>query len=88
MKMMIPQDLTSIYGDIDGDGAITVTDVTLIQKFSIGLDISENVTDKVDVTKAADVNGDGIVSVLDATMAQKYIANVGGDTGLVGQKVV
>ena len=82
-----PTGSDSIYGDIDGDGAITVTDVTLIQKFSIGLDISANVTDKVDVTKAADVNGDGIVSVLDATMAQKYIANVGGNTGLVGKEI-
>lgn len=71
-----------IYGDVDGDGSVTITDATIIQKASIGLvDLNE------DQIKCADVTGDGRVSISDVTLIQKYIAGTYSNTGVVGQKV-
>jgi hypothetical protein len=58
-------------GDINGDGDITIEDVTDIQKYIAEL------TDFTDSQlNAADVDGDGIVSISDATLIQKYIAGL------------
>lgn len=71
-----------IYGDVDGDGSVTITDATIVQKASIGLvDLNE------DQIKCADVTGDGRVSISDVTLIQKYIAGTYSNTGVVGQKV-
>ncbi len=71
-----------IYGDVDGDGSVTITDATIIQKASIGLvDLTDN------QIKCADVTGDGRVSISDVTLIQKYIAGTYSNTGVVGQKV-
>lgn len=58
-----------ILGDVDGDGEVTVSDATLIQKFKAGF----NVTINIDV---ADVNGDGEITVSDATLIQKARAGI------------
>ena len=70
---------TMIYGDVNGDGDVTITDATLIQKHSVGL---TSIADKYLVL--GDVNADGVINVLDATMIQKYLV---GDQywGLTGQ---
>ena len=70
---------TMIYGDVNGDGVVKVSDATAIQKHSVGL---EFIADKYLVL--ADVNSDGKTNVLDATMIQKYLVG-GQDAGLVGQ---
>lgn len=71
-----------IYGDVDGDGSVTITDATIVQKASIGLvDLND------DQIKCADVTGDGRVSISDVTLIQKYIAGTYSNTGVVGQKV-
>ena len=58
-----------IKGDADGDGVVTVADVTLIQRY-----IAEfNITGKFD-RKAADINGDGTVSIDDVTIIQRFLA--------------
>lgn len=71
-----------IYGDVDGDGSVTITDATIVQKASIGL-----VGLNDDQIKCADVTGDGRVSISDVTLIQKYIAGTYSNTGVVGQKV-
>ncbi len=68
------------YGDVDGDGVITISDATLIQKAGLGFDVA------VDAT-IADVNGDGRVSIVDVTLIQKYLVNAGYNTQLVGQPI-
>lgn len=71
-----------IYGDINGDGAVTVNDATEIQKASIGLVELSN-----DQLKCADVNGNGIISITDVTLIQKYIAGDYSYVGSIGQEV-
>lgn len=59
-----------IYGDVNLDGAISISDVTELQKGLAGGSLSDL------QMKLADVNGDGKVSVSDATMIQKYLAGM------------
>lgn len=58
-----------VVGDVNGDGKVSITDATLLQKFlaKVG-EIPEG------CMKFADVNGDGKVSVADATYIQKKLA--------------
>jgi alpha-amylase len=58
-----------LYGDVNGDGEITIEDVTNIQKHIAALTVltGANLT-------AGDVDGDGEISIADATLIQKYIA--------------
>lgn len=55
--------------DVDGNGAVTISDVTSIQMY---------IANKIDYTDkqklVADANSDGIVNVLDATILQRFIA--------------
>ena len=51
-----------LLGDVNGDGQVNVTDVTLL----INAAINENY-DNIDI-EAADVNGDGVINVTDVTM--------------------
>ena len=74
---------TYFMGDADGDGSITVSDATLIQRVSIGLETISDVR-----MRTADVNGDGRVSVLDTTCVQKYVADYTGGTGSTGEYFV
>lgn len=60
-----------IMGDINLDGSIDITDVTLLQKGLIGLSSLDNTQ-----TYCADVNGDGVVSITDATEIQKYLVGI------------
>lgn len=61
-------DKPELTGDVDGNGVLTVSDATLIQKYSA------NITDFTsEQKKLADVNGDGAVNVLDSTEIQKRI---------------
>ncbi len=56
-------------GDADGDGIVTVKDVTEIQRF-----IAELTDFTDDQKKAADVDGNGVVDISDATLLQRYLA--------------
>lgn len=61
----------AVYGDVNGDGDITVVDATLIQKHVVQLE-----TLSADKQILADVNGDNTISVVDATLIQKYIVQL------------
>lgn len=61
-------DNPELTGDVDGNGVLTVSDATLIQKYSAN--ITEFTSEQ---KKLADVNGDGAVNVLDSTALQKLI---------------
>ena len=74
-----PTEPAVLYGDVNGDGVITVLDATEIQKMGIGL---------VEANALADVNGDGRISILDVTLVQKYIVGGYANTGLVGVPAV
>ena len=71
----------AVWGDVDGDGSITVDDATAVQKYSINMPTG---TPRF-IADVADVNGDGRVSVLDVTCIQKYIAEFTTGTGRTGQ---
>ena len=60
-----------ILGDADGDGVITVMDVTAVQKHIAEINILTG-----DRFLAADVNRDGVVDISDATQIQKYVADI------------
>lgn len=62
---------TILYGDVNNDGIINVTDATLVQKHAADLlKLSD------DELKRADVNFDGVVNVHDSTLIRKYIAGL------------
>jgi hypothetical protein len=60
-----------LMGDVDLDGAVTISDVTQIQKHLVGLSILSS-----EQLAIADYNGDELVNINDATAIQKYLANV------------
>lgn len=72
----------AVYGDVNGDGDITVVDATLVQKHVVQLE-----TLSADKQILADVNGDNTISVVDATLIQKYVVRLEdwGHTGDVYQ---
>ena len=59
-----------LLGDADGDGAVTVTDVTLIQRTISGVNAGS--LDEA----AADVDGNGAVEIIDATFIQRMVAKM------------
>lgn len=65
------QDYTRLLdGDADGDGKVTILDVTCIQKKLASMEVpSFN-------EKAADADEDGKITVLDATYIQMWLASV------------
>lgn len=66
-----PVDPTLIFGDVDGDGKVSIDDVTDIQKHLA------NMVDFTDEQEAiADVDNDGKVTIDDVTLIQKYLAGM------------
>ena len=57
---------TSIKGDVNADGTVSVTDVTFLVDIILGTSSDYD-------TYAADVNGDGVVSVADVTLLVNVI---------------
>lgn len=60
-----------LYGDVNGDGVLTVADSTLIQKYC-----AEFVTFTEKQMKVADVNKSGKIEIGDATEVQKIVAGI------------
>ena len=58
-----------LLGDADGDGTVSVADVTAIQRH-----VSEFELLTAKQAELADVNHDGEVTVADATLLQMYLA--------------
>lgn len=61
----------AVYGDVNGDGDITVVDAILVQKHIVQFE-----TLSADKQILADVNEDNTISVVDATLIQKYIVQL------------
>ena len=58
-----------ILGDADGDGVVTINDVTVIQRvLAEAAELANPLT--------ADVNKDGVVTIEDATLIQNYLAEM------------
>ena len=63
-----PNVALTIYGDVNGDGEISIQDAIMIFRHLAG---KETITDGFDL---ADVNGDGDISIQDAIMIFRYLA--------------
>ena len=68
-----------ILGDADGDGKVSIKDVTAVQRHVAEF---ENVANE----KAADVNRDGVITIDDATIIQRYLAEMDVPVG-IGQPI-
>lgn len=73
----VPQSLSK-ENDITGDGKITISDATKIQKFVATIETPDEETNK-----KADYTCDGKVDIKDATMIQKHLANYSVGVGTV-----
>lgn len=62
-----------IYGDVNGDGKVNVTDAVWVLRYDAEISINEN--ENVSFTYA-DVNGDGKVNVTDAVWILRYDAEI------------
>ena len=60
-----------VLGDVDGDGEISITDATFIQRYTVGIQTPVAVTSSV-----ADIDGDHAVTVMDASHLQRRLVNV------------
>ena len=63
---------TILYGDADGDGTVTIIDVTCIQWHLA--DIYPPISEEN--MKAAVVSGDDELSIIDATLIQRWLADI------------
>lgn len=63
----------AVYGDISGDGNISIKDLLLVQKYLLR---SQTLTDANKL--AADVSHDGNVTIKDLLLIQKYLLGTGG----------
>ena len=56
-----------VLGDANGDGALTIKDVTCLIDYLLSVDNDDNAKEEIDV-KAADLNDDGKITVKDLTL--------------------
>ncbi|MCH5304680.1 MAG: dockerin type I repeat-containing protein, partial [Ruminococcus sp.] len=62
---------TSVKGDVDFDGKVSISDVTTLQKY-----IAKSAELDDDKLLNADFNGDGEINISDVTAIQKHIAKI------------
>ena len=66
-----------ILGDADGDGKVTIVDVTMLQQY-----LAEFTMPGTFQLKACDVNRDGFVDIRDVTALQRYAAGMSAPAGV------
>ena len=66
-----PSESTILYGDVDLDGTIAVTDATAIQRH-----VAKVTTLSAEQLKAAAVSGNANITVMDATYIQQHVAKL------------
>ena len=69
------------YGDVDGNGEISASDVLLLRKYMANYDYDTN-TSTVTVQAGADVDGSGEIGAADVLLLRKYMANYDYETGV------
>ena len=69
-----------LYGDVDGDGTITIIDATLVQRADVKMKLLSAFQQEL-----ADVDSDGEVSVLDTTFIQRYLVDILSDRNRTGE---
>ena len=62
---------TALIGDVDGNGEVSITDATEIQKYLV-----QYVSLNEEQLKVSDTNGDGKVDIKDVTQIQKYLVHL------------
>ena len=73
-KILVPQEvipMLMMMGDVDGNGKVTIIDVTLVQRH-----IAQVTTVAENKVVCADVDRDGDIDIMDATMIQRFIAQL------------
>ena len=76
-NVRIPRIVTGKLGDVDGDGEVTVLDVTYLQRVLAG------VKDKdATVEKLGDVDGDGDLTMIDTTKLQRWLLGLNQDLNI------
>ena len=61
-----------LLGDANGDGKITISDATMIQRYIADYNMPANFQ-----IKACDVNGDKSININDVTEIQRFLADFG-----------
>lgn len=69
-----------LYGDVNGDGALTPSDVVQLRRYFANYD-SDSETSTIEVSLGADVNGDGSLTPSDVVLLRRYFANYDSETG-------
>lgn len=75
-----PALLDTMWGDADGDGTITLIDLSHLAQYLANFDQSTG-TSSVPLSRGGDCNGDGVVNLLDLSTLAAYLANYDETTG-------
>ena len=73
-EVRIPRIVTGKLGDIDGDGVVTILDVTMIQRVLADVQTADDT-----MKKLGDVDGDGNLTITDATKLQRWLLGLNQD---------
>ena len=60
-----------ILGDVNGDGEVSILDVTFVQRYLADMNLLDEAA-----LKRADADSDGEVTIADATLIQRYDAQM------------
>ena len=66
-----------LLGDVDGDGVVTITDATYIQRVLASIPIPFELDERL-----ADTDGDNFITVLDTTYIQRWLAGLGSNPNI------
>ena len=75
-------ELLPLLGDVDGDGAVTILDVTYIQRYLADIPVPFEFNEAV-----ADVDGEDGVTIVDTTTIQRWLAFMNAPKG-IGQPMI